>query len=256
MKVSIIIPTIEGREEYLERAIRGYKERNETEHSLEFIVEHDHKSVGLGWRHGSERASGDYIHFTNDDIVPGFDYLSPLIEACDKGYVPVPIVCHALDLDEEGMPLDIIPTDHSWAFDGSPNIPNDWTKASDELREYPSLPFCSKEQWKKIGPMIPTHYGTDVWFGYRAKIAGYDNVVRHSFFYHYQAAETQDFILNKWHRNDRLTFDCNISLPMYISGELELDEFHPEWGTDKGIELARDWYKRNIPKENGYYWEI
>lgn len=262
-KVSIIIPTVEGREKYLERCISGYLTRHNTEHEIEIIIERGHDHGGTAWDLGSERATGDYIHFTNDDIVPGFDYLEPLIQTIENNcnYIPVTIVVNTIAeiLDEDFMPISGNPTppNQSWAFEGPPYIPEDWNKPdpnNDSL--YPSLPFCHKNQWSFIKPMIHSHYGTDKWFGWRAKQAGFIQVVRNkSIFYHYAASEKREGVIPGWLGHDRLTFDQNFAFPAYQSGELSPNELHPEWNTEEGLRMTREWYMTHVPRGEGYYWE-
>jgi hypothetical protein len=260
-KISVVIPTVEGRERYLKRCIDGYENRHNTEHEIEIIVEKGHDHGGTAWQLGSERATGDYLHLTNDDIVPGFNYLEPMIEATDRNCVPVVIVVTTIAeiLDENLMPLsdNPLPENHSWAYEGPPFVPNDWYEAdSNDLSKYPSLPFCSMEQWGRIGPMIYSHYGTDKWFGWRARQAGFPNKVRNnSIFYHYSATEKREGVIQGWLGHDRLTFDQNFALPMYMSGELKPDELHPEWNTAAGLEITRQWYIDHVPRGQGYYWE-
>lgn len=260
-KVSVIIPTVEGRERYLKRCIEGYETRHNTEHEIEIIVEKGHDHGGKAWQLGSEKATGDYLHLTNDDIVPGYDYLEPLVDAVDQGFVPITIVVNTIPeiLDKNSMPFNDNPTpeNQSWAFEGPPYIPEDWNNPdpnNDSL--YPSLPFCSVRQWKNIGPMIYSHYGTDKWFGWKAKQAGYSQVVRNkSIFYHYAASEKREGVIEGWLGHDRLTFDQNFALPAYKSGKLKPNELHPEWNTKKGLEMTRDWYINHVPRGEGYYWE-
>jgi hypothetical protein len=256
MKIGLVIPTVAGRAEYLERCLRGYEGRHETGHEVVPVVVHDRWSGGIAWQEGAEMARElgcDYLHLTNDDIVPGLDYLRPMIESVLRGEVPVVLVVIpvAETLDADKMPLPGNPTTgHASHFEGTEMIQITGTHANGES-EYPSLPFCSMQQWDTIGPMIPSQYGTDKWFGHRAKLAGIPNVCVSATFYHYAAGVGRDGMIEGWLGQDRLAFDHNIAYPMYVNGGLPLDQLHPEAKTARGRQMARDWYQRHVGQ---IYW--
>lgn len=66
--ISIIIPTLPERREMLGEAVRQLTAT--AGHPLEFIIEHDHTRAGDGWREGATKASGEYLCFLNDDMLP------------------------------------------------------------------------------------------------------------------------------------------------------------------------------------------
>lgn len=257
MKVGVVIPTVSGREEYLERCVRGYKERHCTDHEVITYTPRNLWSGGMAWQLGADVAKGDkvdFLHFTNDDIVPGTDWLEPLIESVELSEIPVCIVVTATPevLDKDQMPLPGNPfSDHTSHFEGIECVhPIGWHALTDS--EYPSLPFCSMEQWAEIGPMIPTQYATDKWFGHRAKLAGYPRICVDAVFYHYAARVGRDHMVDGWLGQDRLAFDQNIAYPMYVDGSLPLNLVHPAAHTPIGRQMARDWYLQNVGQT---YWE-
>lgn len=255
MKVSVVIPHVKGREEYLARCLDGYRDRTEAE--VQTIVVSDRLSGGIAWQEGSEMATGDYLHLTNDDIVPGEGWLGECVASVEAGQVPVVLVVPASREihDENMMPLPGNPiNEHTTHFEGVPKVQSTGHVAESSNRsEYPSLPFCSLAQWQRIGPMIPTQYGTDKWFGHRAWLAGYPNVCVGSVFYHFAAGVGRDNMIPGWLGFDRLTFDHNVAYSLYESGDLALDEMHPEWNTERGLQMSRDWYRANVPPP--YPWE-
>lgn len=257
MKVTVVIPTVKGREGYMERCLRGYRERSGGV-ELEFAIIPNAPSCGLAWQAGAEKATGDLLHFTADDIVPGEDWLPPMVEAVERGNVPVAgvIACRAEMLDGHDYPLPGKPYLESdlHYFEGEARSVPDWTPA-DGPSEYPSIPFCSMEQWSRIGPMIAAHYGTDKWFGDRAKRAGFQPVVRHgSVFYHYAALPGRVPKAEGWFHLDRITFDLNVAYPLYESGQLQPHETHPAYGTTEGRKMARDWYAEHVAGVG--YWQV
>jgi hypothetical protein len=66
--ISVIVPTVRGREEHLERCVRAYGER--TLRPPEIIVIENKPTCGIAWQEGAEKATGAYIHFSADDLEP------------------------------------------------------------------------------------------------------------------------------------------------------------------------------------------
>lgn len=260
MKVAVIIPTVCGREDYLKRCLHGYLERHGSEHHIVPVVLSERWSGGMAWQEGAEEAvrmKADFLHLTNDDIVPGYNYLTSMIAAVEKEMTPVVLIVTptpAVLSPYDNMPLNGNPTtDHSSHFEGVPTIQPSGTLGTN-ASEYPSLPFCSLGQWERIGPMIPSHYGTDKWFGERAGNAGIPRTCVDATFYHYVAMPGRNLKVDGWLGTDRLTFDHNIAYPMYRDGSLPLDSLHPEAKSIAGREMAREWYRQNV-HTGELYWE-
>lgn len=256
MKVSVVVPTVPGREDYLARCLDGYQER--TDCQIEEVIIPNEFSGGAAWQLGAEYARGDFLHLTNDDIVPGENWLEPCVRATESCRTPVVTVvtCTEDVLDPKTkMPLAGNPlNEHATHYEGVPRVQKPGTLVNPNNRsEYPSLPFCTIDQWTDIGPMIPTQYGTDKWFGYRAQQVGIECVCVESVFYHYAAFVGRDNAIDGWLGVDRLTFDQNIALPLYESGALPVDQLHPEWDTIEGREMSRRWYEANVSPP--YPWE-
>ena len=167
--ISVIIPTVTGREDHLARCVASYQAGAGTGYDLELVIEHDHPSCGLGWQAGVERASGDFIHLTCDDIEAKPGWSVPAVEAVQKGFCPAPQV-----VDQRGYP-------QSCPVVGQ--LAPDWTPVA-----MTSLPFFSRDQAAKILPLFTAHYYTDNWVGWRAEKAGWPVVLRSGFaFTHYYA---------------------------------------------------------------------
>lgn len=268
MTISIIIPTVTGREEYLARCIQGYAER--TPRPIELIVIHDEPTVGQAWRKGLEQVTGDYIHLTADDVVPGYGWVDPLLEVTDQDAIPCPLVVVVLGeepggeiIDEDWMPRPgnpippqdgkLVHTSHFWANDNGILDVADWQEAVVSF-EHPGLPFCTVEQWERISPMIACHYGTDVWFGIRARAAGYRMFARStSRLYHYLAIPKRAPRPDDWAPADRLDFDLAIALPAYMAGQVAPGDLHPLHDTPAGRDLARA--MRRLHRPPPYHWE-
>jgi len=256
--LTVVIPTMPGREEYLDRAVRGYRER--TVGDVRVIVVEGAQTCGIGWQVGAERAveeGTDFLHLSADDIVPDWNWNVPLAETVAGGAIPccsiiVPIK-ESLD-PETQMPIAGAPFGREQFFERVPSSSAevaDWQETKGDS-EYPAAPFCSVHQWELIGPMIPTTYGTDKWFGLRAKRAGFRVVARHNARLYHYVAQAGRAAYPGWFHLDTITFDMCIAYAEYDIGVRDPSEPHPLRGTDEGARLAREWYERNVGTR---YWE-
>lgn len=153
--ISIIIPTIDGREDHLERCLQAY-EKN-TFNKYEIIVIRNRKTCGIAWNDGAKQSNGDYVHLSADDLEPMKNWDIPAIEAADSMMLPHPQVFRVNGmLDDRYGPQTI-----------------DWQEVS-----MSTIPFMTNDMWNRIGPSLDIHYYTDDWISWKAKMAGYKCVVR------------------------------------------------------------------------------
>ena len=163
--ISIVIPTIDGREDYFARCIESY-EKN-TQYEYEFIILRNRKCCGVGWNEGASLAKGKYIHLTCDDqeAVAGWD--TTAVETVENGFMPSCIVHYP----EQNYTHYRYPGKADW-----------------EQVPMSTIPFFSAEMWKKIGPTIPMQYYIDDFIGWMGEIHGIPTVMRHGYqFNHYMA---------------------------------------------------------------------
>lgn len=154
--ITVVIPTVDGREEHFERAWRSYTLLAEDSYELDLIIERNHATCGLAWQAGLGRRSihSQYVHLTADDIEPWSGWHAPAIAAADQGFLPAPQV-----YDPSGYP-------QSHPEPGK--VAPDWTEV-----HMSALPFASAEQAEKIVPLMTGHYFTDDFFSWRGNRAGY-----------------------------------------------------------------------------------
>ena len=179
--ITIIVPTVTGREDYYERCVNAYE--NNTEDESEIITIKDRPTCGLAWQDGVELADRDthYIHFTADDLEPciGWDHHARAV--ADAGNLPAPLIFTQDTGFEEK--LGITP-------DGF----------------FSRIPFCTREQWEEIGPMIPLHYFTDNWFSWRGRQVGYEIVLAEGYaFKHHWAMAVRGAGMPP---HERMSFDA------------------------------------------------
>lgn len=155
--ISVVLPTITGREDHYARCAGAYRAR--TTADCEVITEWGHASVGLAWQTGAEKARGDYIHLTCDDLEPLDDWDTPAVAAVGRGCIPAPKVTDARDGSLQSRPV--------WGREFA-----DGTDCGITL-----IPFMSRVQWEAIQPLFTGHYYTDDFISFRARQAGWPSLM-------------------------------------------------------------------------------
>lgn len=172
-RISVVIPTIPGREAHYRRCADGYTACADGAYDLDLITIVGEPTCGWGWQAGAERMdpASEYLHFTCDDIEPLPGWAAPAIEALDQHVMPAPRVLNGHTGAPEYFP--------EWGREHP-----DWTPSG-----MAGLPFMSRELWlDHVAPMFTGHYYTDNWCTWRAVQAGYVAKVRTGFaFRHYWA---------------------------------------------------------------------
>lgn len=168
--ISVVIPTIPGREALLERTIdRIERTVWAVNHEVEFIVPRGHATCGEGWNAGAEKATGDYLCLAADDMLPedGGTWAAA-IDAAVAGVYPAPWI-----VNPDGSTLCCGTLGSGLLLNGS---------ARDGLPVCNSpVPFMRRELWEQIGPSIPAHCYSDDYLAYRARLAGLSVEVRRAF---------------------------------------------------------------------------
>lgn len=165
--ISVIVPTITGREHWLERCLNAYR-KTLLCINHEIIVIKDRPACGIAWNEGIEQAKGTYIHLSADDLEPRSGWLGPAMASANNGELP-----SARILNTDGT-LQSCGTDDQEHEEG-------------EEAFVARIPFATREQFDRIGPMMNEHYMGDYWFSHRGRKVGLRSVVRreYCFFHHY-----------------------------------------------------------------------
>jgi len=142
--ISIIVPTIDGREEYLEACKTAYAAHTQ---DYELIVVPNKPTCGEAWVVGADRAVGDHIHFSADDLQPHKGWADAAREVCARGFLPAPRI-----LNDDGT----LQSCGNWEEEAP----------TGEQTEFTRIPFLSREQWDRIAPLAcdflkTAHYYTD-----------------------------------------------------------------------------------------------
>jgi hypothetical protein len=179
--LSIIVPTVIGRDHWLGRCLTAYRETTRVRY--ETIVLRDRLTCGVAWQEGGDQAKGDYLHFTADDLEPHPGWWQAAKACADSGQLPCPRVLNS---------------------DGSLQSCGEWGQEMEEgtATYIARVPFLSREQWNLGGWILPgVQYFGDNWFAVRGKQLGIPTVVcRGMTFTHHYAPEGR-------HGNERMQAD-------------------------------------------------
>jgi hypothetical protein len=168
------MPTIAGREEWLERTVKAYYAKTIT--PFEILEEYDHPGCGPAWQAGGGRAVGRYIFTAADDLEPKVKgWETAAMAVCDAGKLPAPIIYYP---------------------DGRiQSCGEHWEMLDDDGEEtmYTRAPMMSRAQWEIVQPMLPCHYFTDNWVSWRGWNAEIPTVITYGFeLIHHLAPEGRD----------------------------------------------------------------
>lgn len=120
--VSIIIPTVAGREASLARTRVGYLATKPEDVRYELIIVRDRPTCGHAWIAGAEVATGDLLHVTADDLVPHPGWLEAGMACLEGGAIPsayldLPWGGTDGEVGEDGAPARMTPV---------PLMPREW----------------------------------------------------------------------------------------------------------------------------------
>lgn len=156
--ISIVVPTVKGREHHLKKCLKAYEE---TTDDYEIHVLLDRPACGQAWVEGAEVATGDYLHFSADDLEPFPGWWQAAMYTADAGVLPAPRI-----LNTDGT------LQTCGGQDGFEERPTGYST------DFSRIPFMTRAQWEQIAPIVSdflcsTHYFTDnaiSWAGWQQRI--------------------------------------------------------------------------------------
>lgn len=149
--ISVIIPTVKGREAWLEKCVAAYRA---TTPDLDLVVVRGAKSCGIAWQRGLKRAKGDYLHFTADDLVPMPGWAEAALSISAAGGIPSARVLTGFASDGSWDP-------ESWMYAGC-------YLRGNRLTQNVLIPFLSRALLARGEWLLPIHYGSDDWVTFLA----------------------------------------------------------------------------------------
>lgn len=157
--LSIVIPTITGREASYERCVWAYEDTVPL--GSEIITVKDEANWPSACNEGFRRAQGDRLHFTADDLEPLPDWWKEALPWLDEhDELPAPKV---LNHSPDGV----------WdnAIDGPDGAVPHFTR----------IPLMTRSQYERIGPWPEIDYGADVWLSEKGRMLGIETRMFHSY---------------------------------------------------------------------------
>jgi GT2 family glycosyltransferase len=157
--LSIIIPTITGREESYKRCQQAYL--NTMPHDWEIVTVTDRPNWPAACNEGFTYANGDYLHFTADDLEPLPGWWEEALDWITKhDELPAPKV---FNYSAQG----------EWdnAVDGPDKAVPHFTR----------IPLMTRSQYERIGPWPEIDYCADVWLSEKARTLGIETRMIHSY---------------------------------------------------------------------------
>lgn len=191
MKISVIMPTIDGREESRETMLRAYQER--TPFDLELIVKHNYPNWPAGCNAGQLDATGDILHFGSDDLEPLEGWAEAALATIERGEIPAP---QLWDFTPHGTPVN-------QGADGPPGT----------LTAFTRVPTLTREMAERIGPWPEIPYYADNWVSDKGRLCGYQTRVTAGYGF-----------VHHWHQVGRLDAGDWVgrNLPLYNAERAKL----------------------------------
>lgn len=166
--ISVICPTISGREHWLERARQSI---SDTTPDFEWLEYWDLPTCGAGWNVGIIEAKGEYILLYADDLEAHPGWWQAGMEALRRNVIPCARILNA---------------------DGT--LQSCGTFAKEAPNDTPSVvarvPFLTRHMAQQMHPIFENHYMGDHWITWKGKQLGWPTlVVREMVFTHHFAME-------------------------------------------------------------------
>ncbi len=178
--LSVIVPTIDGREESLQRTLDAYCETlGDVEH--EVIVVRNERNWPTGCNRGYEQSTGNVVHFGADDLVPLPGWHEEVLDVLwDEDVLPAAAVYNYLPPPQGQF---------SNAEDGEDGAYVHFTR----------VPILTRDQYDRIGPWPEIDYYADIWLSEKARTIG----IRTRIYYSYA-------FVHHWHQTGRLDSKANM----------------------------------------------
>ncbi len=165
--ISIIIPTIKGRERWLKKCLASYLDSSP---ECEVIIVRDRPTCGIAWNDGYRQATGEYLHFSADDLEAHEGWWQGAIIAAENNLIPAPRI-----LNPDGT------------LQGCADMLEEYEQGS--VVSFTRIPFLSRKQARLIAPIITTHYSTDLWVSEVGRMHGYQTVMVNEYLFTHHLAQ-------------------------------------------------------------------
>lgn len=180
MKVSIVLPTVDGRGAIYDKVVAAYGATRPTGWEFTIDTPENYATVGEAWNAAAEDAlDADYVFFAIDDLEPHPGWAQVATRTVDAGYIPAPRQTFA---------------DGSLESCGSMGFGMLLPECADRTPCRNAGVFFLRPEWvTEIGAFLPIHYAADDDYSWRAALCGYQLLYREAmwFTHHHERAATQ-----------------------------------------------------------------
>lgn len=170
--LSVIIPTLYGREDSLKRCVDAYEATGPPE--MEIITVANKPTWPTACNIGYTMAKGDILHFSADDLEPldgWWQEAFAWLEEHDE--LPAPKV---MDFSVDGP----------WH--------NHMDGPDKAIPEFTRIPLMRRDQYERIGPWPEYNYVADIWLSEKARTLGIEtrNIHSYAFVHHWSQVGRTD----------------------------------------------------------------
>jgi GT2 family glycosyltransferase len=166
VSISVVIPTIKGREALVERTVAAFR-ATVPGPELQIVLVKERMTIGRAWNDGVPACEGDYLMLAADDVLSHPAWHEAAMQAASNDYYPAP----RLD-NPDGSVLATGSMGGRWILTGCA----DWAPVVSS-----QFPFMRRELWREVGPSLEIHYFADDYLAARARSAGLIPVYRQGY---------------------------------------------------------------------------
>jgi len=200
VSVSVVIPTIAGRESLCDSTVAAFRATVPTD-DLQVIVVRERPTIGRAWNDGAEAADNEYLMLAADDVIPHPGWYEAAVEATERGCYPAPRIEKV-----DGSLLATGSMGGGWLLTDCA----DWAPVVSS-----QFPFLRRYWWREMGPCLDVHYYADDYLAARARAAGINVAYRAGYrLTHMEGTQGRAEMVNRA-MVDRLTFEQALSQPVW-----------------------------------------
>ena len=200
MSLSVVIPTIKGREKLVEQTVAAFRAAIPGP-DLQIVLVKERMTIGRAWNDGVGACEGDYLMLAADDIIPAPGFEVAAIEAAREDYWPAPRL-----INRDGSVLATGSMGGGWLLTDCA----DWAPVVSS-----QFPFMRREVWREVGPSLEIHYFADDFLAARARAVGLIPAYREGYrLMHMEGVVGREEMVRR-QMTDRLEFEQVLSEPRW-----------------------------------------
>ena len=196
--LTVVVPTISGREDSLARAIASYEDTLLDGPSYEIIQIKDWPTWPSACNEGYKKSKGDILHFTADDL-----------EALPGWWEPA--LAHLEENDE-------LPAPRVYDYRPDGKFANEEDGPDGAITHFTRIPILTRSQYERIGLWPHIDYYADLWVSEKARVIGIETrmVYGYDFVHHWSQVgrvDSQQNLENSGYELNRLRVEMGQRQP-------------------------------------------